>query len=114
MDNHQKIREEVAREYGIALYRRYREKEAAGIVGYEAAWWKRHRRAGNIPYVRDAGGSIGYFGYMLCDILILGKDAVKRRPDDRDDGSTSGAPTSPPPVDGPGVAAELIHEGGAT
>lgn len=85
-DNHQQLREKVAAEYGIALYRRYREKEAAGIVGYEAAWWKRHRKAGTIPYIQDPGGGIGYFGYMLCDLLILGKDANKRRdeqpPDD--------------------------------
>lgn len=81
-DPHQKLREQVAKEYGIALFRRYREKEARGLVGYEASWWKRHRKAKNIPFVEDAGGSISYFGYMLCDILILGKDAVRRNDED--------------------------------
>jgi hypothetical protein len=78
VDEHQKMREDVAKEYGIALFRRYREKEARGLVGYEASWWKRHRKAKNIPFIEDAGGSISYFGYMLCDLLILGKDAVRR------------------------------------
>ena len=77
MDKHHALREQVATEYGIALYRRYREKEARAIVGYEASWWKRHRKARNIPFIEDAGGGIAYFGYMLCDILILGKDAVQ-------------------------------------
>ncbi len=104
VDEHHDLREQVATEYGIALYRRYREKEARAIVGYEASWWKRHRKARNIPFVEDAGGSIAYFGYMLCDMLILGKDAVQmpmkttaaspglathdvRRPSGRDDRS---------------------------
>ena len=71
------MREKVAAEYGIALYRRYREKQAATIVGYEATWWKRHRKKGSIPFIQDPGGGIGYMGYMLCDIIILGKGAVK-------------------------------------
>jgi hypothetical protein len=84
------MREQVAKEYGIALFRRYREKEARGLVGYEASWWKRHRKAKNIPFIEDAGGSISYFGYMLCDLLILGKDAVRRDDD--------GEPRQPIPV----------------
>ena len=100
------MRENVAREYKIALYRRYKEKEASSIVGYEATWWKRHRKAGNILYVQDPGGSIAYFGYMLCDLLILGKDAVKRRlgPD-----GTPEDDTPPTPQNGPAVAAKLIR-----
>lgn len=82
MDKHQELREKVAREYNIALYRRYREKQAAQIVGYEAAWWKRHRKAGTIPYIRDPGGNIQYFGYMLVDLLILGVAAVNRPKED--------------------------------
>lgn len=98
----------MAAEYGIALYRRYREKEAAAIVGYEAAWWKRHRKAGTIPYVQDAGGGIGYFGYMLCDLLILGRDAVKRKDDP---GPAPDFAPRPPvkPTSGPGIAARIIR-----
>lgn len=106
------MRENVAREYGIMLYRRYREKEAASIVGYEATWWKRHRKKGTILYVQDPGGAISYFGYMLCDLLIFGKDAVKRRlgPDSEPEG---GAPAAPdvPPNNGPGTAARMIRDG---
>lgn len=100
------MREKVAGEYGIALYRRYREKEARGIVGYEASWWKRHRKAGNIPYVEDPGGGIGYFGYMLCDILILGKDAARR-----DQGGDAPSPTpslDPLRTDGAAVALHVL------
>jgi hypothetical protein len=75
------LREKVAAEYGIALYRRYREKEAAGILGYDVSWCKRHRRRGTIPFIQDPGGSIGYFGYMLCDILILGRGALGKKGD---------------------------------
>ena len=77
-DNHQALRDKVAAEYGIAQYRRYAEKEVPGLIGHEISWYKRHRKAGKILYVRDPGNGIFYFGYMLCDILILGKDAVNR------------------------------------
>lgn len=101
------MREKVAAEYGIALYRRYREKEARGIVGYEASWWKRHRKAGNIPYVEDPGGGIGYFGYMLCDILILGKDAAQR--DRGGEPPTTSQQAEPlPPTDGAAVALQIL------
>lgn len=102
------MRENVAREYGISLYRRYREKQAADIVGYEATWWKRHRKKGTIPYVEDPGGGISYFGYMLCDLLILGKDAVKRRlgPGSEPEGDAPAAPNN-----GPGTALKMIRDG---
>lgn len=101
------MREKVAGEYGIALFRRYREKEARGLVGYEASWWKRHRKAGNIPYVEDPGGGIGYFGYMLCDILILGKDATRR--DRGDEPQAATPPTDPKPPSGTDGAAVALH-----
>lgn len=102
------MREQVAGAYGIVLYRRYREKEARGIVGYEASWWKRHRKAKNIPFVEDAGGNISYFGYQLCDLLILGKDAVRH--DNDDDDGPSGAPDNPiSDVGGAAVAMKMIQ-----
>lgn len=100
------MREHVAKEYGIALFRRYREKEARGLVGYEASWWKRHRKAKNIPFIEDAGGSISYFGYMLCDLLILGKDAVRRDDDGAFEPSNLGSPDNPRDDDG-GVAVAI-------
>lgn len=111
MDDHQKLRENVAAEYHIALYRRYREKEARGLVGYEASWWKRHRKAGNIPFIADAGGGISYLGYMLCDIIILGKDAVRVPPETNPPVGQSNSPaagaTNEP--NGPSVAMNLIR-----
>lgn len=105
------MRENVAKEYGIALFRRYREKEARGIVGYEASWWKRHRKVKNIPFIEDAGGNILYFGYMLCDLLILGKDAKRLYPDGGEGPQPTVAPPDKPLSDtgGAAVAMKIIQ-----
>lgn len=109
------MRENVAQAYGIVLYRRYREKEAARIVGYEATWWKRHRKAGNIKFVQDPGGSINYFGYMLCDLLILGKQAIHRPREPGLEGAPAGAPQSGPTAEAEegatAIATQIIKKG---
>ena len=67
----EKLRQEVAKEYKLALYRQYSEKEAAAILSKDVGTLKRWRKQGILPHMR-LGDSVRYFGYQLVDVLIGG------------------------------------------
>ena len=68
------MREAVALEHGIALYRQYGEEQAAHYIGCDHTTVKRWRRASSIPHVNLGNRMIRYFGWQIVDILLLGKD----------------------------------------
>jgi hypothetical protein len=74
-DPHARIREKVAVEHRFQLYRRYSERDAAERIGFDYSTLKRKRRAGLIPFVDLGGGSVGYMGYHIADIILLGVNA---------------------------------------
>src|SRR5262245_26317660 len=72
-----KLREAIAEEYGIALFRHYREKDAAEIWGVDVSTVKRWRREGRILFIEMPNGGIKYLGLHIVDVLLLGRDAVR-------------------------------------
>ena len=66
------MREGVAREYGIALYRQYGEAEAAHFLQVDHTTLKRMRRDGKVPYVAFSERKIRYLGIHIVDMLIAG------------------------------------------
>lgn len=77
MDNHEKMREKVAEAYGLSLYKQYTTKELARFVKIDLATAKRWKLKSLIPFVSMPSGGVRFFGYMIADIIILGKEAVK-------------------------------------
>lgn len=72
MDEVQQLREGVAMEYGIALYRRYSEPEAAHFLQIDLTTLKRMRRAGKVPYVALGERQIRYLGIHIVDLIAFG------------------------------------------
>jgi hypothetical protein len=68
------LRQRVAKEYGIALYRSYEEKQAATFIGTDYSTLKRWRRAGKTPYVNH-GHRVRYMGFQIADIILYGSRA---------------------------------------
>jgi hypothetical protein len=89
-DEKERLREKVAAEHGIQLYRRYGERQAAETIGWNYATLKRKRRAGLVPFVDLGGGSVGYMGYQIADIIAFG---VKAREVDPGGESTGESPS---------------------
>jgi hypothetical protein len=66
----ERMREAIAVEYKIALYRQYGEAEAAHILKVDISTLKRWRRDGKTPFVNMGERHIRYLGYMLADIML--------------------------------------------
>lgn len=71
-DEHQRLREGVAGEYKIALYRQYGEAEAAHFLQVDLSTLKRWRREGKVPYINMAERKVRYLGVHIVDLLIKG------------------------------------------
>src|SRR6266850_325350 len=71
----EKLREKIAAEHGILLYKRYSEKVAAEAIGLDYSTLKRKRRAGLLPFVDMGSGSVRYMGYQIADIIAFGVNA---------------------------------------
>ena len=72
----ERLREKVAAQHGFQLYKRYSEKHAAKRIGLDYSTLKRKRRAGLVPFVDLGGGSVGYMGYHIADIITFGVRAT--------------------------------------
>lgn len=68
----QEMRDAIAKEYGIALYRQYGEEQAAHILNVDPSTLKRWRAAGHTLYVRMGPRKIRYLGVHLADLLAKG------------------------------------------
>ena len=75
-DDLQKLREGVAEEYKIALYRQYSEKQAAAIMGTSRWTLRRKRELKQIPYVDKGGDSVAYMGIHIADFILFGVGSV--------------------------------------
>lgn len=94
-----KLREEVAKQYQLVLYRQYSEKQAAAVLGKDIGTLKRWRAKGIIPHIR-LGDSVRYFGFQLVDVLIRGT---------RDDGEAE-VEVINPKSNGGGACQSMISE----
>ena len=74
---HRKLREEVASEYGFRLARLYPEKDAARFLRVGINTLRRKRRKNRVPFVDRGDGSVGYLGWQVADIIILGVRAIE-------------------------------------
>jgi excisionase family DNA binding protein len=66
------MREGVAAEYKITLFRQYGEEEAAHLLAVDLSTLKRWRREGRVPFVNLGERKVRYFGLHIVDILIKG------------------------------------------
>jgi len=94
-DGLEKLREKVAAQHGFELYRRYSEKEASRQIGYDYSTLKRKRRAGIVPFVDLGGGSVGYMGYHVADIILFGVNAKSPATQDETLTGTRSCPDTP-------------------
>src|SRR5262245_4149028 len=74
-EQREKLREKVAAQHGVRLYKRYSEKAAALAIGFDYSTLKRKRRVGLVPFVDVGGGTVGYMGYHIADIILFGVKA---------------------------------------
>lgn len=93
LDAVEKLREKVASQHGFQLYERYSEKEASLQIGYDYSTLKRKRRAGMVPFVDQGGGSVGYMGYHIADIILFGVKA--KSPATQDETTPTGTRSCP-------------------
>lgn len=66
------LREAVAAEYGISLFKRYSEAEAANFLQIDHTTLKKMRRAGKVPYVALGERLIRYLGIDIVDLILFG------------------------------------------
>ena len=64
------MREAVARENEITLYRSYGEEQAAASLGIDVSTLKKWRRDGKVPFVNMGQRKVRYLGFMVCDVLL--------------------------------------------
>ncbi|MGO6851575.1 hypothetical protein AB9F35_14795 [Rhizobium leguminosarum] len=72
MDELKQMREGIAKEYGIALFRAYSEPEAAFFLQRDVSTLKRMRRAGKVPYTALGERQIRYLGIHIVDLILKG------------------------------------------
>ena len=69
---HDMLREGVAKEYGISLFRQYGEEQAAHYLGVDISTLKNWRRRGLIRATNLGVRKVRYLGLDIVDKLILG------------------------------------------
>ncbi|WP_425107234.1 helix-turn-helix domain-containing protein [Ancylobacter sp.] len=74
VDERQKMREGIALEYGIALYRQYGEEQAAHFLNIDVSTLKRWRRRGITPHIRMGERGVRYLGQHIVDLLLKGTE----------------------------------------
>ena len=104
-DEREKIRERVAAEHDIQLYMQYSEKRAAKTIGWDYSTLKRKRRAGMVPFVPLGGGSVGYMGCHIVDIILFGVKAKEQWADTQGASSSAETGGSAPSPEGQGTTA---------
>jgi len=72
VDEVQMLREGVAKENGISLYKRYSEAHAAAYLKIDLSTLKRMRRAGKTPFVSLGERQIRYLGIHIVDLIAFG------------------------------------------
>src|SRR5215510_4433990 len=92
-DEKESLRNRVATENSFQLYKIYSEREAAERVGWDYSTLKRKRRSGLVPFVDRGGGSVGYMGYHIADIILFGVKALDEQPEPTGGGRETWAST---------------------
>ncbi|MGO7756797.1 MULTISPECIES: helix-turn-helix domain-containing protein [Rhizobium] len=72
MDELKQMREGAAKEYGITMFRRYSEPEAAHFLQMDLSTLRRMRRAGKVPFVALGERQIRYLGIHIVDLILKG------------------------------------------
>jgi hypothetical protein len=74
----ERLREEVARQYGLKLYAQYTEEQAAlEFLSVDVSTLKRWRRAGLTGYVKFGRRGVRYLGLHIADLLAFGIESGK-------------------------------------
>lgn len=66
------MREAIAIEYGLTLYKHYSEDQAAHLINIDKSTLKRWRRDGRTQFIAFGPRKIRYFGYHIADMLMKG------------------------------------------
>ena len=74
---HELLRERIARDSSIQLYRQYNEPQAAELIGLHPQTLKSARLEGRVGCVRLGKRTINYFGFQIVDFLIESMEAPK-------------------------------------
>lgn len=72
MPDKDEMREAIAKEYGIRLFRQYSEPEAAAFLRKDLSTLKRMRRAAKVPFVSLGERQIRYLGIHIVDLIAFG------------------------------------------
>lgn len=72
-EENERMREGVAKEYGIRMFRRYSEPETAHFLQIDLSTLKRMRRAGKVLYTALGERQIRYLGIHIIDLIIRGE-----------------------------------------
>jgi hypothetical protein len=110
-DHRERVREKVAAEHGFQLYKRYSEKQAADKIGCDYSTLKRKRRAGLVPFVDLGGGSVGYMGYHIADVILFGVRAREQWISTSVASTNVEALASAPNLEGPDTSAASLKAG---
>ena len=74
---HELLRERIARDSSIQLYRQYNEPSAAELIGLHPQTLKAARLDGRVGCIRLGKRAINYFGFQIVDFLIESMEAPK-------------------------------------
>ena len=69
-EEHELLRERIAKDSSIQLYRQYNEPSAAELLGIHPQTLKAARLEGRVGCIRLGKRSITYFGFQIVDFLI--------------------------------------------
>ncbi len=69
-EEYELLRERIARDSSIQLYRQYNEPSAAELLGIHPQTLKAARLEGRVGCIRLGKRSITYFGFQIVDFLI--------------------------------------------
>jgi hypothetical protein len=109
-DDKDRLRERVATEHCFQLYKRYSERHAADKIGWDYSTLKRKRRAGLVPFVDQGGGSVGYMGYHIADIILFGVKAKEQWAGTQGASSSVETGGSAPSPEGPDISAARSND----
>lgn len=94
MGNHDMLRDGVAKEYGISVFRQYGEEQAAHYLGVDVSTLKKWRRRGLVRAINLGERKVRYLGLDIVDKLIL-SDKWRDIPNESSKSGNTGFPSGP-------------------
>lgn len=109
----QSLAEQIARDEGFLLHKKYAEKYASRFLGVSVGTLRRLRHAGRIAYVQISERRNAYFGFQIADFLIDQIQCPIAHPKEYSNSGTTGSLDSPAAPLGvePGLITPLDKQG---